>query len=75
MDFKDAILSVTVGKSATIENYKRILEYDTEHILVLGKNSKIHIKGQNLRIQSYSKEELQIKGNIKELSFEGLNTT
>ena len=43
-----AIVTVTGNREAFIENYKGILEYTTESIVLQGKNTKICFEGSSL---------------------------
>ncbi len=52
-----------------IENYKGILEYDKEMILLQGKQSKIKVCGIGLKIRSYNEEEIVIDGRIDGVLF------
>lgn len=52
-----------------IENYKGILEYNTEEILLQGKQCKIHITGSCLKIRCYNEEEMIIDGQIDGIKF------
>ena len=45
-----AIVTVTGNREAFVENYKGILEYTTESIVLQGKNARICFEGKNLSI-------------------------
>ena len=45
-----AIVTITGNREAFIENYKGILEYTTESIVLQGKNCKICFEGKILSI-------------------------
>ena len=51
----------------SVENFCGILEYGTELIRVLTKTGKIIIKGQNLSIEYYTNDEMNVRGNIAEI--------
>ena len=57
------------GYEAYIENYKSIIEYNDKVICLQGKNSIVTIKGEQLRIECYSKEDMKIKGCLQEVIF------
>lgn len=63
------IVSVTGKEEVVIENFKNIIEYEETHLLIQCKKYRIGIEGKNLRIETYTKEELRIKGNISEIKF------
>lgn len=52
-----------------IENYKGILEYNNEEILLQGKHGKIKIMGNCLKIRVYNEEEMVIDGRIDGILF------
>lgn len=52
-----------------IENYKGILEYNTEEIILQGKQSKICILGSCLKVRCYNEEEMVIDGHIDSVQF------
>ena len=54
---------------AYIENYKSIIEYSDNIISLLGKNTKVTINGDNLRIVCYTKDDMRIKGRLREVIF------
>ncbi|MDE7016541.1 MAG: YabP/YqfC family sporulation protein [Lachnospiraceae bacterium] len=61
----DAIVTVTGNREAFIENYKGILEYTKESIVLQGKNCKICFQGKGMSIDYYTNEDMKINGNIE----------
>ena len=59
-----AIVTVTGNREAFIENYKGIIEYTTESIVLQGKNCKICFEGKRLSIDYYTNEDMKISGSI-----------
>lgn len=59
-----AIVTITGNKEAFIENYKGILEYTTESIVLQGKNCRICFEGRRLSIDYYTNEDMKISGSI-----------
>lgn len=59
-----AIVTVTGNREAFIENYKGILEYNPESIVLQGKNCKICFEGKQLSIDYYTNEDMKISGSI-----------
>ena len=59
-----AIVTVTGNREAFIENYKGIIEYTTESIVLQGKNCKICFDGKRLSIDYYTNEDMKISGSI-----------
>lgn len=59
-----AIVTLTGNREAFIENYKGILEYNTQSIVLQGKNCKICFEGKQLSIDYYTNEDMKISGSI-----------
>ncbi|MBQ6807352.1 MAG: YabP/YqfC family sporulation protein [Lachnospiraceae bacterium] len=64
-----AIVTVTGNREALIENYKGILEYTKESIVLQGKNCKICFQGEELSIDYYTNEDMKISGNIEQIRY------
>ena len=64
-----AIVTITGNREAFIENYKGILEYTTESIVLQGKNAKICFVGSSLSIDYYTIEDMKISGKIDTLRY------
>lgn len=62
-------VSIIGSMRVIIENYKGILEYNNEVILLQGKQSKIQITGNRLKIRCYNEEEMVIDGRIDGVNF------
>lgn len=62
-------ISLTGNRELYISNHRGLLVYETECIVVLSKPFQIHIYGRNLIIDTYSKEEILIKGYIRSMEF------
>jgi len=65
----DSIVTITGNKSAWIENYRGMIEYADERILLQGKNCQICFEGTNLSIDYYTNEDMKIGGIIKSVSY------
>ena len=52
-----------------IENYKSILEYQPEKLVVLTKQCRVEIFGKHLEIVYYAKEEMKITGRIECINY------
>lgn len=53
-----------------IENYKGILEYTQESIVIQGKRNRVTIIGHHLSIDYYSNEDMKIIGCINTIRYE-----
>ena len=67
---KETIVTLTGRSHAVICNYKSILRYQQEEIIVLGFRGKVAIRGKRLMIPKYKPEEMQIDGIISEIVME-----
>lgn len=60
-----------IGKSRLkIENYRNILLYTDEHIRIQTKRYKVGIRGKQLCIRYYDKDEMEIYGSIESVNLE-----
>lgn len=62
-------ISCTGNRELYISNHRGILLYETENIVILAKPFQIQIHGRGLIIESYSKDEVLIKGYIHSMEF------
>lgn len=62
-------LSLCGNKELYISNHRGILSYGQEEMVILVKDYQIHIKGKDLNIMSYTKEDLTIQGYIRVVEF------
>lgn len=62
-------VSLSGNKKVYISNHRGILSYGQEEILILAKEYQIRVKGKNLNITSYTKDDLSIQGYISILEF------
>ena len=58
------IVTITGNREAFIENYKGIIEYTTESIVLQGRSCKICLEGKGLSIDYYTNEDMKISGSI-----------
>ncbi len=64
-----AIVTIMGNCEVLIENYKGILEYTEDSLIVQTKTCQIHIKGKRLSIDYYTNEEMKITGYIREVKY------
>ena len=62
-------ISLAGNREIYVSNHRGILSYGHEEIVILIKEYQIQIKGKNLSIVSYSKEDLTVSGYISSLEF------
>ena len=53
-----------------VENYKGLIEYTKENIIIQGKDARIKVCGTDLFVDYYSNEEMRIVGKIIHVSYE-----
>ena len=64
-----SLISVIGNREIVIENFKHIIKYVPEKILIQCKHNQIVIIGEHLSVDCYSKEEIKISGNFTEIKF------
>ena len=64
------LVSMKGRERVTVENFKGISSYNTEEIRLLTKQNKVCITGKNLKIENYSKDEIEISGIISKLEYQ-----
>ena len=64
-----SIVTVTGNSEAFVENYRGIIEYNSEVILLQGKTCKIEIIGKRLSIVYYTNEDMKISGQIEQIRY------
>ena len=65
-----AKLTVTAGRRTLVENHRGILEYGTEYIVISTGRGKIRLSGSGLTLVAMNKNELLIRGEIKNVEWE-----
>lgn len=64
-----SIMTVTGNREVWIENYRGILEYSNERIVLQGKTSQICMEGKRLSIDYYTNEDMKISGFFSGIHF------
>ncbi len=64
-----SIVTLTGNREAFIENYKGILEYTKESIVLQGKNCRICFEGRQLSVDYYTNEDMKISGSIEAVRY------
>ena len=62
--YQDPIVTITGPTRAVVENYRSILCYTSEKLVILTKNGKITFCGRRLEIPCYTPEEMEVYGII-----------
>lgn len=64
-----SIVTITGNCDILVENYKGIIEYSEELILLQGKNCRIELKGKKLDIVYYTNEDMKISGRLESVRY------
>lgn len=67
--YKEPVITILGTHEIFIENYKWILEYKNDYLLVQLKNNRIAVEGNDLYISYYTKEEMKVTGRICQISY------
>lgn len=62
-------VTLTGNEEAWIENYKGLLEYSEEAVLLQGKNCQVRFEGIGLIIDYYTNEDMKISGCIQSVCY------
>lgn len=62
--YKEPIVTITGASCMLVENYRGILRYTNEEIVVLTIRGKVAIYGKRLFIPCYTPWEMQVSGRI-----------
>lgn len=60
----DMRVTLTGNREVWIENYKGLLEYTNQSILLQGKSYKVQFEGKCLNIDYYTNEDMKLTGRI-----------
>ncbi|NLK98866.1 MAG: sporulation protein YqfC [Epulopiscium sp.] len=63
------MISMVGNEEMHIENYKGILEYDSERIKIYTNNGVLKLEGRGLFLKAMTTEEIAIKGTILRIEF------
>ena len=64
-----SIVTLTGNTDVFVENYKGIIEYTSQMILLQGKTCKIEICGRRLNIVYYTNEDMKITGGVEAVRY------
>lgn len=62
--YKDPIVTITGNNCMAVENYRSILRYTKDEIIILTVRGRVEIHGKQLCIPCYSPWEMQVSGKI-----------
>lgn len=64
-----SFIQITGQECIKILNYRKILQYNENEIILLIESKKTHIKGLKLSITYFDEDEMTIQGCIKSIHF------
>ncbi|MDO4292033.1 MAG: YabP/YqfC family sporulation protein [Eubacteriales bacterium] len=64
-----SIVTAVGCQQVLVENYRGILEYTPESILLQGRACRIRVCGSRLKIAYYTNEDMKIEGKISEIQY------
>lgn len=67
---KETIITLTGKNQAVIENYRSLLRYTEEEIVILTYRGIVVVRGKKLVIPCYTAEEMMIRGRFSEVILE-----
>lgn len=69
MGISSVCMQLVSNRQIYIENYKKLILYTNQEIIVDAKDCRVRILGNSLFINFYSKYEMIVSGSITEVSF------
>lgn len=70
--YQESILTLYGQTDLTIENYRSLILYQPERILILTQNGLLEILGKSMEIVYYTSDEMKITGRICNLQWKNL---
>ena len=67
--FGDSIITIVGHSELWVENYKALVLYESDRILIQTKTHMINIEGTTLTISHYMEEHMMIRGNICKITY------
>ena len=68
--YHGCIITLIGEREILLENYRGILEYRSDHLLVLTANGRIRIQGVSLSVLYYTELEMKVTGQITSVLYE-----
>lgn len=67
--YGDVLLKLSGNREAVIENYKGLLLYTSEEVVIACKNMSLKIYGKELHVEYFSGCDMKVTGNILTISY------
>lgn len=68
-EWKEIRLVMNGARKVLVENYKSILTYTEEEIIIIGSQRRLKISGKNMKISYYNQYDLSVKGEISGINW------
>lgn len=68
--YHGCIITLIGEREILLKNYRSILEYRSDHLLVLTANGRIRIQGVSLSVLYYTELEMKVTGQITSVLYE-----
>ena len=68
--YQDSIVTCNGSSEILIENYRKIIEYQSTCIRILLKHGRLQIEGEHLLITYYCRDEMKITGFVQAVFFD-----
>lgn len=65
------IITLTGNREAYVENYRALLGYTEDNIVIQGKKETVTIRGKNFLIQYFTNDDMKITGCISSIEYCG----
>ena len=65
-------IRISGNREVLVGNYKKLLQFTAEQVVICGKKQKICIQGRNLQIPVFAEDGLRITGGIQSICFDSL---
>lgn len=70
--YRESVLTLSGQTEITVENYRSLLRYCSDQIVVLTRNGPLEIRGKSMEIVYYTEEEMKITGCICQVYWKNL---
>lgn len=67
--FREMFIQLNGTKSITIENFKNILDYRDNLILIQGKTDTVKLTGRDFAIDYFTHESMSVTGSLEKVEF------
>lgn len=65
----DMIITIMGDREVIIENYKGIIEYNSQRIIIQGKHSTLSLTGKDFLIKYFTNDDMKVEGCIQSIQY------